>query len=69
MWDGEVPIEKQIITQLVKKFLNLQGIRVPDHSHNSLPFDPVLSSMNPFRFSTPGFLKFPGPERLVVMSL
>jgi hypothetical protein len=31
--------------------------------------DPVLSNMNPFRITTPGFLKFPGPKRLVVMSV
>lgn len=50
-----------------KKFLTFQGIRVPDH--DSLPLDLVLSNMNPFCITAPGFLKFPGPERLVVMSV
>ena len=67
MGGTEVPIEKQIITQLVKKFLTFQGIWVPGHSHNSLPLDSVLSNVNPFRITTPRFPKFPGPEQLVVM--
>ena len=67
MCGTEVPIEKQIITQLVKKFLTFQGIWVPEYSHNSLPLDPVLSNMNPFRITTSHFPKFPGPELLVVM--